>query len=466
MLGAIIGDIVGSRFEFTGHKGAKFELFTPECRMTDDSIMTLAVADAIMSAQEHCEYDLVSAQNEAYCRLLAERAVTSMRRLGRRYPDAGYGGRFAVWLRSNEPAPYGSFGNGAGMRISPVGFAARTAAEAADMADAVTCVTHDHPEAMLAAEVLAASIFLLRCGRPKEAVRELAEKMGYDLGFTCASIMDDYAFDVTCRGSVPQAIVAFLESDSFEDAIRRAVSIGGDTDTIAAMTGGLAEAFYGVPDAIAEAAFGYFDDAGYAIYQRWLDFVAKDRAGRERYEFSFAADGGTRRLFFTREGNGWSVSPSDKTTDGAPILDPERFGEAARGIDALFDSPDPAGVRCAFRVTPGRSPASCATVAPDALAPFIELWEKANACVKPAPLPGEEPTGDGYDCCGVFVYDKGTSLTYLCDIDGVSVGDDVLVPLGEDNAEFVARVDSVSRLTREELPVPPERMKYVIAGLK
>ena len=247
MIGAIIGDIVGSRFEWHNIKTKEFELFHRRCHPTDDSVMTLAVAQAILDS----EGDPAS---------LSQNAVRRMQEIGRRYPGAGYGGRFNRWLYAQDPRPYHSYGNGSAMRVSPCGFAAKTLEEAIAMADAVTRVTHDHPEGMKGAEATAAAIFLARSGKSKEEIREHIVQHYYPLGFTLDEIRPSYTFDVSCQGSVPQALEAFFESESFEDAIRSAVSIGGDSDTIAAITGGVAEAYYGVPEEIRDMALSYLDD--------------------------------------------------------------------------------------------------------------------------------------------------------------------------------------------------------------
>ena len=247
MIGAIIGDIVGSRFEWDNIKTKAFELFTPDCSFTDDSVMTLAVAQAILNSGG----DLDALEREA---------VACMRALGKRYPLAGYGGKFTMWLLSKNPKPYNSFGNGSAMRVSPCGFAAKTLDEGVAMADAVTKVTHDHPEGMKGAEATAAAIFLARSGKSMAEIRDHIERHYYPLGFTLDEIRPGYTFDVTCQGSVPQALEAFFESESFEDAIRSAVSIGGDSDTIAAITGGVAEAYYGVPQELRDMALAYLDD--------------------------------------------------------------------------------------------------------------------------------------------------------------------------------------------------------------
>lgn len=237
MIGAVTGDIVGSRFEWHNIKSKEFTLFTSRCAPTDDSIMTFAVARAILE----------TAGNRGE---LPDAAVRSMVELGRRYPRAGYGGRFRKWLNAEQHCPYGSYGNGAAMRVSACGFAAESLQEAIDLADKVTAVTHNHPEGLKGAEATAAAIYLARTGTSRQEIRNYINQHYYRLDFTLDEIRPAYTFDVTCQGSVPQAIEAFLESTDFEDAIRNAISIGGDSDTVAAITGGIAEAYYGVPGEI------------------------------------------------------------------------------------------------------------------------------------------------------------------------------------------------------------------------
>lgn len=246
MIGAIVGDIVGSRFEWNNIKNKEFSLFTDACRPTDDTNMTLAVAKAILECDGNYE-------------TLSEQAAKCMREVGRRYPDCGFGGMFSRWLKSDDMGDYNSFGNGSAMRVSPCGFAANSLTEAIMLSESVTKVTHSHPEGLKGAEAITKAIFMARNGSSKEEIRECISEM-YNLNFTLDDIREEYEFDVSCQGSVPQAIAAFLESESFEDAIRNAVSIGGDSDTIAAMTGGIAEAYYGVTVDIREKAESYLDD--------------------------------------------------------------------------------------------------------------------------------------------------------------------------------------------------------------
>lgn len=245
MLGALVGDISGSRFEWHNLKSKEFELLTYHCHPTDDSNMTLAVAQAIL-------------QSNGNLKLLAEKAVSSMRELGKKYPR-GYGGHFKQWIYSDDPKPYNSWGNGSAMRVSPCAWAASTMKEALAMSDAVTAVTHNHPEGMKGARAVTAAIFMARQGSSILEIRDHIHSTYYPLDFTLDQIRPSYEFDVSCQGSVPQAIEAFVESTSFEDAIRNAISIGGDSDTIAAITGSIAEAYYGIPSEIRKHTLTFLD---------------------------------------------------------------------------------------------------------------------------------------------------------------------------------------------------------------
>ncbi len=248
MLGAIIGDIAGSRFEWAGNKTKNFELFTNECDFTDDSIMSLAVCKAILEFND--DYDDLS-----------EKAIKYMRSVGQYYPHHGYGAHFYRWLfKEAHPEPYNSFGNGAAMRVSACGFAAESLEQAKLFSNAVTRVSHNHPEGLKAAEAVATAIYLARTGATIPEIRKHITENYYSLDFTLDEIRPYYQFDVTCQGSTPQAIEAFLESTSFEDTIRNAVSIGGDSDTIGAMAGGIAEAYYGIPVDIRNKAMTYLDE--------------------------------------------------------------------------------------------------------------------------------------------------------------------------------------------------------------
>ncbi|MHB8963744.1 MAG: ADP-ribosylglycohydrolase family protein [Saccharofermentanales bacterium] len=272
MLGAIIGDIVGSRFEFNNHRHKEFELFTDECEATDDSIMTISVAKAMMETAKIKELpnDGEETSNEYYA-LLANMTVRYMQEIGRRYPDCGFGGMFSRWVMSDNPQPYNSFGNGAAMRVSPAGFRARTEHEACRLSEAVTRVTHNHPEGIKGAEATAVAIFMARQGQTKKEIRDRITSSYYPLNFTIGQIRGTYQFNETCQETVPQAIQAFLESESFEDAIRTAISVGGDSDTLAAITGAIAEAFYGIQEDIKEKALTHLDADLRAIYNEWVE---------------------------------------------------------------------------------------------------------------------------------------------------------------------------------------------------
>ena len=247
MIGAIIGDIVGSRFEWNNIKTKEFEFLTYRCMVTDDSIMSLAIAKALLESRGN--YGILSAA-----------AVKSMQEIGRPYPNCGYGGMFRQWIYSDHPAPYNSFGNGAAMRVSACGIAAKNLAEAITLSRKVTEVTHNHPEGVKGAEATAVCVFLVCAGKSIFEIRDYVDKHYYPMNFTLEGIRDGYSFNETCQGTVPQAIMAFLESAGFEDAIRNAISIGGDSDTIAAITGGIAGAYFGVPNEIRKHALTFLDE--------------------------------------------------------------------------------------------------------------------------------------------------------------------------------------------------------------
>lgn len=278
MLGAIIGDIVGSRFEFNNHKDKDFELFTADCLATDDTIMTIAVAKALMASKKELKgMGGESASRKTYLGLVKKMTVNYLQTLGRAYPNRGYGGRFAQWLELDDPQPYYSYGNGAAMRISPVAYVGQTPEEVSDLSLAVTGVTHNHPEGLRGAEATAQAIFMARSGFKKEEIRKEITSRYYSLDFSLDSIGKTYKFNPTCQGTVPQAMVAFLESDSFEDAIRNAISLGGDSDTLGAITGSVAGAFYGISDLLRTRALTYLDDNLRLILAEWSAFVLEDR---------------------------------------------------------------------------------------------------------------------------------------------------------------------------------------------
>jgi len=232
MIGAIAGDIVGSVYEVINIKTTDFPLFSDDCRFTDDTVLTVAVADAILHGHDY---------------------AAKLREYYRYYPGAGYGGLFRVWASSERSGPYNSWGNGSAMRVSPVGFAFDNLDEVMEQAKWSAEVTHNHEEGIKGAQATACAVFLARSGKTKREIGgQIEATFGYDLTEPIDSIRKHYSFDVSCQGSVPQALTAFLESESFEDAVRKAISIGGDSDTIACIAGAVAHAYYrAVPESIA-----------------------------------------------------------------------------------------------------------------------------------------------------------------------------------------------------------------------
>jgi len=266
MYGAIIGDIVGSVYEFNNIKSKNFPLFSHGSTYTDDSIMTIAVAKALIHSRESQTSFKVA-------------MVQYMRDYGSQYPNAGYGGMFSQWLVLEKPEPYNSFGNGSAMRVSPCGLIAVTLEEALELAKASAEVTHNHPEGIKGAQATAAAVFLAKCGKSKDEIKEYIEENFYPLDLSLDDIRPGYFFNETCQETVPQAIIAFLESESYEDAIRNAVSLGGDSDTLAAITGSIAWAFYRRDKStlLEEDAIQY-DRLGYALSKSMEDAKAQAEA--------------------------------------------------------------------------------------------------------------------------------------------------------------------------------------------
>ena len=244
MLGAIIGDICGSVYEFNNCKDYdKIVLFKKGCFPTDDSVMTVAVAQALMDTKHSID-------------LSKDALIDMMHYYGRLFPHAGYGGTFSRWLEEGYREPYNSWGNGSAMRVSSVGWLYDTLEETLWYAKLSAEVTHNHPEGIKGAQATAAAIYMARKGRSKEEIKEYIEKtFGYDLNFRLNDIRSGYEFDVSCQGSLPPSLVAFFESTDFEDAIRRVISVGGDSDTLGAICGGIAEAYYGIPEWMEKKAF-------------------------------------------------------------------------------------------------------------------------------------------------------------------------------------------------------------------
>ena len=257
MLGAIIGDIVGSVYEWNNIKTKDFIPFGKLGKngfYTDDTVMTIAVSEALMNGGTSDDF------------------IDAFKKYGRFYPNAGYGGIFSKWIHSENRKPYNSWGNGSAMRVSPCAWFASSLKEAEELAERSAAVTHNHPKGIKGAKAVSAAIYLARTGKSKQEIKKYIEtKYRYNLSRTLDEIRPSYTFDVSCQGSVPEAIIAFLESSDFEDAIRNAISLGGDSDTIAAITGSIAEAYYGIPSEITERAFFFLDDRLSSAINRWLE---------------------------------------------------------------------------------------------------------------------------------------------------------------------------------------------------
>lgn len=266
MYGAILGDIIGSPYEFDmGDKTKDFPLFSEDSYFTDDTVMTIAVAEAFMDAPDD--------ENA-----VRQRLVQSMQKWGHRYPGAGYGVRFSSWLDSKNPQPYNSWGNGSAMRVSAVAWLYDDLDTVRHMARLSAEVTHNHPEGIKGAEATAAAIFLARTGHSKAEIKAYIEnEFSYDLSRTCDEIRPAYHHVESCQETVPEAITAFLEGDSFEDAIRTAVSLGGDCDTLTAIAGSIAEGFYGVPAALKSQCRARLPRTLLEVLERFDDHLARSR---------------------------------------------------------------------------------------------------------------------------------------------------------------------------------------------
>lgn len=262
MLGAIIGDMAGSIYEFHNIKTTDFPLLSEKSRVTDDSVMTFAVAEALMMSWGQ------SADK------VKETLVKSMQEYGRLYPDAGYGGTFIRWIYSDAPKPYNSWGNGSAMRVSSVAWLFEELELVEHIAGMTAEVTHNHREGIRGAKAIAACICMARNKEEKASIKKyIEETYHYQLDISLDEIRPVYRFDVSCQGSVPWAIRAFLEGDSYEEVVKLAVSIGGDSDTLAAMAGSIAEAYYGIPDEIKQAGLSHLDDYLLGKYKEFEEFL-------------------------------------------------------------------------------------------------------------------------------------------------------------------------------------------------
>lgn len=251
LFGAAIGDIAGSRFENYDYKGKDFEFFNYEDRFTDDTVMTLAIYEACVEIKDK---NLTEQADIEKC------FTESMQKWGKQYPGAGYGGRFCEWIFSEDPQPYNSWGNGSAMRVSSIGWMFDSIEEVEKMAEYSANPSHNHPEGIRGAKAAAGAVYLARTGHRKREIKRYIEgTLKYKL-HRCGFVRPKYKFDVSCQGTIPVAIESFLESKNFEDAIRIAISMGGDSDTIGAITGAIAEAFYGVPEELKEGCKQYLDE--------------------------------------------------------------------------------------------------------------------------------------------------------------------------------------------------------------
>lgn len=260
ILGAIIGDIVGSRFEINNNKtGKEFEFYSKYCRFTDDSVMTLAVANAFINSKEDFSN-------------IEDKSIESMVEFGRKYPSCGYGAKFAYWLISSEHKPYGSFGNGSAMRISSVGVVSKSLDEVKKLSSIITNVSHNHPDSINGSEATAVSIYLALNGKDKNEIRKYIEEHYFKIDDLKNETMKPQYFHINCVETVKQSLSAFLDSNSFEDAIRNAIAMGGDSDTIGAITGSIASAYYGIPDDIYNEGLKYLDPFLIKVHN---DFIKK-----------------------------------------------------------------------------------------------------------------------------------------------------------------------------------------------
>ena len=265
MYGAILGDIIGSPFEFDqGNKSKEFPLFSKNATFTDDSVMTIAVGYAFLDAQPNADIEWIR-----------RRLIGSMKQYGIMFPYAGYGGMFRRWLKCDDPQPYGSFGNGSAMRVSSVAWLYNDIETVRSMARLSAEVSHNHPEGIKGAEATASAIFLARTGRSKAEIKAYIEnEFGYDLSRTCDEIRPNYHHVETCQETVPEAITAFLEGESFEDVIRTAVSLGGDCDTLTCIAGSIAEGFYGVPEELKQECRKRLPDELIEVLSRFDGYLA------------------------------------------------------------------------------------------------------------------------------------------------------------------------------------------------
>ncbi len=263
MKGGIIGDIIGSRFEANPRKSTNFELFRSNaCQFTDDTVLTIAIADALLTERNY---------------------AANLKKWARAYPKAGYGGMFKRWSQSEDLAPYNSYGNGSAMRVSPVAYVGKSMEEVMELAKETAIVTHSHPEGIKGAQATACAIFLALERKSKDQIKEFVQSIfNYNLKIPVNKIRPSYRVNVTCQRSVPQAIRCFYEGNSYEEVVRLAISLGGDTDTQAAIAGGIAEAYYGIPDSIEHEGLSYLTEDLYTVVQAFYSRYVSAREQRSR----------------------------------------------------------------------------------------------------------------------------------------------------------------------------------------
>jgi len=376
MLGSIIGDIVGSRFEFNNHCSKDFDLFDTSCFVTDDSIMTLAIAEAILA----CEGDW---------KKLGKNAVKYMRSIGKKYPGCGYGDSFKAWLYSDDPKPYNSFDNSAALRVSACGFIAQTENEAKLLSKTVTEVTQNHPEGIKGAEAVVVAIFMARNGASKDEIRKRIEKEYYEVDYYPEFITIPCKLVEICQNIVPQAIEVFLESVSFEDAIRNAINVGGYGDSLAAITGGIAEAFYGIPVDIKSKAQMFLNSELRSIYKRWNKNINSLQSKKKSL------------LFY-------------------------KFKEIIDNIKNVFNKKK-----------------------------INDLGNNNSGTLR-------KLKPDEVIYCGVVFSDYGQIYHYRTNDSSIKEGDIVIVPVGKNNYEKKATVETIEICNKDNTPFPIEKTKEII----
>lgn len=327
LLGAIVGDVVGCPYEFNNIKTKKFELVTSRSRFSDDTVMTLAVAHAL------CKWKKGDAIDE---KEFEQTLIDSMKEFGRRYPNSGYGRMFAHWLESDNPQPYNSWGNGSAMRVSPVAWYFDDLETVERFAAITARITHNHTEGIKGAQVAAAAIFLARTGKSKSAIKGYIEaKYDYDLSSTCDEIRPDYMFDGSCQGTVPEAIIAFLDAEDFEDAVRNAVSLGGDSDTLADITAAIAQGMWPIPEEIENRVREKLDDFLISELDEWeLTLYGEQEKDQEKIQ------NGITEMVFILDRSGSMLGLEKDTIGGfnSMIRKQKKEGGDAYVSTILFDN--------------------------------------------------------------------------------------------------------------------------------